>query len=36
MKDSFPGIYKNKINKLKTSIQNEYYFRNSKDNETRN
>lgn len=36
MKDSFPGIYKNKINKLKTGIQNEYYFRNFKDNETRN
>lgn len=35
MKDSFPGIYKNKISKLKTGVQNEYYFKSSKDSETR-
>ena len=33
MKDKFPEIYKRKIEKLKTNVQNEYYYHADKTEE---
>lgn len=34
MKDDFPKIYKNKIEKIKSEVQNEYYFNHEKREKT--